>query len=178
MKRSELTTGQHVAVRLAQDWVNRGVWEAIVLDTDTLYDHYRYGLGRSHDPIEWPDPHDPNKTVKLTVQRATGKGGQVALLVHKRSWGDLQWQPELTALASIVGPYEECKAEVDRATAARAKREMEKAAEQTANREAFEALKADYPLLDTSRVQGGRGSAHVTIPIDLLRTILDEAAAR
>lgn len=181
MKRSELAKGMRVAISRSRDWQQYSVAEAYVLDAATTYINPQRGWARDGAPtVEFDDPRNPG--VKVTAQNTrvarTGERGSIATL-KKGEWGtDPDWKVELIPAQQIVGSYEEASATIAENRARKEAARKATADRQNSNADAFLELRKAYPALDNYRTRFDAASGTVTIPLDTLKNLLAEAAAK
>jgi hypothetical protein len=177
MKRSELTTGMRVGVRRGTDWVERGVDEAYVLDVDALYDYPRYSRPGFEGHV-FNDPRTPGATLTSALREVPSydRSGKVAVLKRNPMPGNMgTWRVEPVALATIVGTYEETKALCDEYLARIHADAVARNDVKTRRLAEFEKLKADFPAVTTYKVQYSADSGNVTLPLNILRLLLEGA---
>jgi len=177
MKRKDLTKGMRVGIARGRDWRQYSVAEAYVLDVDHTYSRVD-SFFRNHQPEQtFDDPLNPGQTVTghMRKMREGEPGGQIAIL-QKAVYSGEEWHVATVPLAQIVGDYEWAAAEVAKTRDATRDADRMRRERDQANRDAFAQLKADYPKLDVWMVTMEVSSARVTLPLALLRELLEGAA--
>lgn len=174
MKKAELTTGMHVAIARGRKWLDFGIDEAIVLDADTLYEEVSYGYNSQKYTVTFEDPRNPGQRVTGIAMRKGGKS--VAVLRLKTNWmripAETEWQVQLVGLNSLVGLWEDCKAQVDEDKARKDAARAQKLDARVANSTQWAKLKEDHLLLN-SGVSFDAESGRVTLTIGRLKDLLE-----